>query len=115
MSEKLLVFSTAGSETEATNIAHELVERRLAACVNIVPKIQSVYRWNGEIEESEEFLLLIKTTASSLGRVQAAIRELHSYEVPELIAIPIAAGSDDYLKWIADSVDEASDARIPKP
>jgi periplasmic divalent cation tolerance protein len=104
MTDKLLVLTTTGSEAEAQQIAHALVDRQLAACVNIVPKIQSVYRWEGKVESAEEFLLLIKTGKSRQTEVCAAIRELHSYELPECIAISIEGGSAEYLKWIADSV-----------
>ncbi len=104
MTDKLLVLSTAGSEAEAQKIAHALVDRRLAACVNIVPKIQSVYRWKEEIETAEEFLLIIKTVRGREEQVRATIRELHSYELPECIAIEVDGGSKEYLDWIGDSV-----------
>ena len=104
MTDKLLVLTTAGSESEAGKIAHALVERRLAACVNIVPHIQSVYRWEGKVEQAEEYLLLIKTVKIREEQVRAAIRELHSYELPECIAIEIESGSAEYLKWLSDSV-----------
>jgi periplasmic divalent cation tolerance protein len=104
MTDKLLVLTTAGSEVEAQKIAHALVERRLAACVNIVPKIQSVYRWKESVETAEEFLLVIKTMKSRELSVQSAIRELHSYELPECIAVSIEGGSKEYLNWIAESV-----------
>jgi periplasmic divalent cation tolerance protein len=100
MTSKQIVFSTAGSDEEARKIAHHLVEQRLAACVNIVPQITSIYQWQGKIEEGREWLLLIKTSAEMFGRVQAAIRELHSYELPECIAVDIAEGSPAYLQWI---------------
>jgi periplasmic divalent cation tolerance protein len=105
MTDKLLVLTTAGSESEARKIAQTLVERRLAACVNIVPRIKSVYRWEGKVEEAEEYLLLIKTAKAREEQVRAAIRELHSYELPECIAIPIESGSAEYLKWLSDSVE----------
>jgi periplasmic divalent cation tolerance protein len=104
MTDKLLVLSTSGSEAEAQKIAQELVQRRLAACVNIVPRIQSVYRWEGEVETAEDFLLIIKTTKARSAEVQAAIRELHSYDLPECIVVSIETGSEKYLKWIEDSV-----------
>jgi periplasmic divalent cation tolerance protein len=104
MTDKLLILTTAGSQAEARKIAEGLVERRLAACVNIVPRIQSVYRWEGKLEEAEEFLLLIKTSKPREEQVRAAITELHSYELPECIAISIASGSAEYLKWIGESV-----------
>ena len=104
MTDKLLVLTTSGSEAEARKIAQALVERRLAACVNIVPRIQSVYRWEGKVEQVEEFLLLIKTVKAREEEVRAAICELHSYDVPECIAIPIESGSAEYLKWLSDSV-----------
>jgi periplasmic divalent cation tolerance protein len=102
MTDKRIVLSTVGSEEEARKIARELIERRLAACVNIVPQIESVYRWQGKIESSREWLLLIKTTAEQFEKVRDAIRELHSYDLPECIAIVIEDGSPEYLGWLAD-------------
>src|SRR6266496_5449105 len=104
MTDKRLVLTTAGSEAEARKIARELVDRRMAACVNIVPRIQSVYRWKGEVEESEEYLLLIKTAESKEEELRQAIGELHAYELPECISIAMESGSADYLKWIEDSL-----------
>jgi len=99
-----LVLTTAGSDEQAESIARALVERRLAACVNITP-VCSVYRWNGEVTREGERLLFIKTTEGRLPELRAAIRELHTYEVPEVIALPIAAGDPDYMRWLAESVD----------
>lgn len=104
MTDKVLVLTTAGNGTEAQKIAHELVERQLAACVNIIPRIQSVYRWEGKVETAEEYLLVIKTTESHIPEVQDAIRELHSYDLPECVVISMEGGSAEYLKWIEDSV-----------
>jgi periplasmic divalent cation tolerance protein len=105
MTDKVLVFTTAGSDAEARNIANELVERRLAACVNIVPRIQSVYRWEGKVESAEEFLLMIKTTDARSADIKAALRELHSYDLPECVVISMQDGSAEYLRWIEESVD----------
>jgi len=104
MTDKRIVLSTAGSEDEARKIAHHLVERQLAACVNIVPRIESIYSWQGKVESSAEWLLLIKTTAERFPAVRDAIRELHSYELPECIAISVEDGSAEYLQWIEDSL-----------
>jgi periplasmic divalent cation tolerance protein len=104
MTNKRLVLTTAASAEEARKIAHALVDRRLAACVNIIPKIESIYRWEGKVEESQEYLLLIKTTAQAFPALREAIQELHSYEVPECIALAIEEGSEAYLKWIDASV-----------
>jgi periplasmic divalent cation tolerance protein len=104
MTDTKLVFTTAGSNEEARKIARALVERRLAACVNIVPQVQSIYRWEGKLNEAQEWLLVIKTTARVFGRVRDAIRE-HSYDLPECISTSIEDGSEEYLKWIADSVE----------
>jgi periplasmic divalent cation tolerance protein len=104
MTNKRIVFSTAGSEDEARRIARELVERRLAACVNIIPRIESIYRWQGNVESAQEWLLLIKTSSERFIAVRDAIREMHSYELPECIAIEIEDGIAEYLKWIADAV-----------
>ena len=104
MTDKLLILTTTGSDSEAGKIATALVERRLAACVNIIPKIKSVYRWQYGVESAEEFLLVIKTLKAQEEQVQSAVRELHSYELAECIAIAIESGSAEYLEWIADSV-----------
>ncbi|PYX60515.1 MAG: divalent-cation tolerance protein CutA [Acidobacteria bacterium] len=100
MTDKRIVLSTAGSEQEAHKIAHVLVKRRLAACVNIVPRVQSIYRWKGEIESAQEWLLLIKTRADKFPAVRDAIGELHSYEVPECVVLEIEDGSLPYLQWL---------------
>ncbi|NHC37073.1 divalent-cation tolerance protein CutA [Scytonema millei] len=98
-----VVLVTAGSPQEAEAIATSLVASKLAACVNILP-IQSVYTWQGEINQEQEWQLLIKTDLAQFSNLEAKIRELHSYEVPEIIAIPILAGSQSYLDWISASV-----------
>jgi periplasmic divalent cation tolerance protein len=104
MTGKVLVLTTAASQEEGRKIATTLVERELAACVNIVPRIQSVYRWQGKVESAEEFLLIIKTVKCCEDVVRSAIRELHSYELPECITLSIESGSVEYLKWIEESV-----------
>jgi periplasmic divalent cation tolerance protein len=105
MTNKRLVLTTTSSLEESKKIARELVERRLAACVNIVPKIESVYWWEGKVEEAQEYLLLIKSTAETFPRLRDAIQQLHSYEVPECIALAIEEGSLAYLRWIDESVE----------
>jgi periplasmic divalent cation tolerance protein len=105
MTDKKLVLTAASSSGEARRIARALVERRLAACVNILPQIESVYRWKGKVEEAQEWLLIIKTTAAGFERVRDVIRELHSYELPECVCVSIEDGSPDYLKWIGEAVD----------
>jgi periplasmic divalent cation tolerance protein len=104
MTDKRIVLTTAGSEEEAKKIARALVKARLAACVNIIPQLTSVYRWKDAVEETSEFLLIIKTTASASSQVQKTISEVHSYEVPECICFNIEGGSSKYLQWIEDSV-----------
>src|SRR5258707_4284474 len=104
MTDKRLVLTTCGSLEEARRIAQELIGRRLAACVNIVPQIESVYRWQGEVETSTEWLLIIKTTANAFDKLRDAIGKLHSYDVPECIQITIEDGSAAYLDWITNSV-----------
>src|ERR1700680_4653700 len=104
MTDKRIVLTTAASEEEARKIARHLVERRLAACVNIVPQIESIYRWKDEVEEAREWLLVIKTTAAVFDEVRQAIAETHSYELPECICLTIEDGSRNYLQWIGDSV-----------
>ena len=104
MTDKRIVLTTSGSEEEARKIAQHLVEHHLAACVNIVSRIESIYRWEGKVESNPEWLLLIKTTAEKFPNVRNAIRELHSYDLPECIAIVVEDGSEEYLDWIAGSV-----------
>jgi periplasmic divalent cation tolerance protein len=105
MTDKIVVLVTCGSRKEARKIARALVERRLAACVNeIGAAVTSVYRWKGKLETAKEFLLFIKTTKKRLAALREAIRELHSYELPEIIALPIVEGSRAYLDWIGESV-----------
>jgi periplasmic divalent cation tolerance protein len=103
MTDKQIVLTTAGSQQEARKIANTLVERRLAACVNILPQIESVYRWKGEIDSAIEWLLIIKTRAEKFAAVRDAILELHSYEVPECIVLQIEDGSLPYLQWLDES------------
>src|ERR1700757_5186907 len=103
MTDQRLVLTTAGSREEAGKIAHTLVDRGLAACVNIVP-IESVYRWKGKVEEASECMLLIKTTAGAFDQLRDAIVELHSYDLPECIALVIESGTEKYLEWIQESV-----------
>ena len=105
MTDKKIVLTTAASQDEGRKIARALVERRLAACVNVVTQMESVYRWQGKVEEAQEWLLLIKTTGAGFGAVRDAIKELHSYELPECICVSIEDGSSEYLEWIAESVD----------
>jgi periplasmic divalent cation tolerance protein len=103
--DKLIVLTNCASAKEAQRIARALVERAQAACVNMpAAPVQSIYRWKGKIETAKEFPLLIKTTRAAYAAVEQTIREFHSYEVPEIIAIPISKGSPDYLSWIAGSV-----------
>ena len=104
MTEKRIVLTTAGSQDEARAIGRSLVERGLAACVNIVPAVESIYRWQGNVDSTQEWLLIIKTTQGAFSGVRNAIAELHSYDLPECIMLAIEDGSDDYLKWIADSI-----------
>jgi periplasmic divalent cation tolerance protein len=104
MTDKAIVLTTSGSESEAKKIAQELVERQLAACVNIVPRIQSIYRWEGNVESAEEFLLIIKTMRARTAEVQLLIRDLQSYELPEFVVLSVESGTAEYLKWIEESV-----------
>ena len=104
MTDKRIVLTTAGSQQEAQKIAEALVEQRLAACVNIISGIHSVYRWQGKVEQADEWLLLIKTSESASAPLRDAITKLHSYEVPECIVLSIEDGTPAYLDWIGDSV-----------
>lgn len=104
MTEHLQVLTTIDSEAAAERIAAALVERRLAACVQVVGPISSTYRWQGEVERAREWMCVAKTTAERYPEAEAAIRELHSYEEPEIVATPIVAGSAGYLAWVSESL-----------
>ena len=100
VSERVVAFSTVGKAEDAERIARALVERRLAACVNVVPGVVSVYRWKGEVCRDEELLLVIKTRAERLPALREALVALHPYELPELVALPIESGHPPYLAWL---------------
>jgi periplasmic divalent cation tolerance protein len=105
MTDKRLVLTTAGSSDEARRIAEALIDRKLAACVNIVPKVVSICRWKDKTEESDEWQLWIKTTEGAFERVRDTIKKVHSYELPECLCLAIEDGSEEYLQWIEDSVE----------
>jgi periplasmic divalent cation tolerance protein len=105
----ILVLVTASTEKEAVNIAQALVEREEAACVNVVPMIRSIYRWKGKIWNEAEQLMIIKTTAPALEDVKRTVKELHSYELPEILAVSVDDGEASALAWIASSVKRARD------
>jgi periplasmic divalent cation tolerance protein len=105
MTDKRIVLTTCGSQEEAGKIAQHLVEHRLAACVNVIPQISSLYRWHGKVESAQEWLLLVKTKADKFAQVRDAIQSLHSYELPECVAISIEDGSAAYLAWIEKNVE----------
>ncbi|HTR38106.1 MAG TPA: divalent-cation tolerance protein CutA [Bryobacteraceae bacterium] len=100
MTDKIVVLSTCASPKEAHRVAHALVEKRLAACVNILPGARSVYHWKDAVEDEEEVLLVIKTSRELFDRLRSEIERLHTYELPEVIALPIVDGSQGYLTWL---------------
>lgn len=100
-----IVLVTCGSAGEARKIANAVVNKRLAACVNILSQtIQSIYRWKGRVESAKEVLIVIKTTRKSLAQLERQVKRLHSYDVPEFVAVPIVSGSREYLAWLEQSV-----------
>ncbi len=100
MTNKIVVLSTASSAGEAEKIARKLVEERLAACVNLVPGMRSFYRWKGTVEDSPECLLIIKSSRDRFEALGTALEKMHSYEVPEVIALPVVDGARNYLNWM---------------
>ena len=112
MTDKIVVISTCESEEEARRLARVLVEAQLAACVNIVAGLRSVYRWKGGVEEADELLLVIKTSRALFEEVRSTLERLHAYEVPEVIALPIVDGSGRYLEWLSNSL--KPDAGLPR-
>lgn len=105
MNEYIVVLITAPKEEDAVNIAKELVESRLAACANIIKNVRSIYRWEGKIEDDSEVLMIVKTKKSLFDKLMKRVKKLHSYSVPEIIALPITAGSEDYLNWLGDETE----------
>jgi periplasmic divalent cation tolerance protein len=104
VSHEIIVLVTTPNSDEANLIANALVAEQLAACVNIVPLIESIYRWEGEVKRDSEALMIIKTTNDRYAQVERSVKELHSYTTPEVIALGIERGSKEYLKWLRDSV-----------
>lgn len=100
--DEIVVFITTSKEDEATKIARALVEARLAGCVNIIKDIRSIYSWQGKIEDEPEVLMVVKTEKTLFDPLMKKVKELHSYTVPEIIAMPIVEGSEDYLKWLKE-------------
>ena len=105
MTDFQIVLSTCTDREQAERIAHRLVEQHLAACVNILPGVQSIYRWQGIVESANEVMLIIKTKAAHSDQVRATIGSLHSYEVPEFLVLPISGGSEAYMAWLETSLD----------
>jgi len=104
MSDYIIAVTTVGDEGAAANLARELLGRRVVACVQIVSKVRSLYRWKGRIEDEAECILLMKTREDRYAALAAAVAELHSYDVPELITLPIERGSAAYLSWLDENV-----------
>lgn len=110
MTDKILVLSTCASPEEAEKIARAVVEKKLAACVNILPAVRSIYRWKNAIEDDQETLLLIKSSRALFNELRSEIERLHSYEVPEAIAMPIVDGLERYLEWMAGALKDEQDS-----
>lgn len=106
MTDALVVLTTTETEADAERLARLLVEAELAACVQVLPRMSSIYRWQGKVEQAGETLLLIKTTCGAYARLETTIKQHHSYETPEIIALPVEAGSAEYLNWLAASVQQ---------
>lgn len=105
MTEYIIVFITASNEEEAAGISHTLVGERLAACVNIIRSVRSIYRWQGRVEDEQEVLMIVKTKKSLFERLQARVKELHSYAVPEIVGLPLVEGSKEYLDWLGQETE----------
>lgn len=104
MSEARMILTTVARKEQAEALAEQLLEQRMAACVNITGPMRSIYRWQGQIEHAEEYLLIIKTTAERAAQLQALLKNLHPYDLPEFVEIEIPRGSKEYLDWLAASV-----------
>ncbi len=108
MSDALVVLTTVEIQDDGERLARTLVEGELAACVQVLPTMVSIYRWQGSVERANESLLLIKTTRAAYPMLEAAIKRNHPYQTPEIIALPVEAGSDDYLNWLAGRIKSGS-------
>jgi periplasmic divalent cation tolerance protein len=106
MSEYIVILVTASSEKEAETIAEDLVRSRLVACANLIKGIRSIYRWEGNVQKDDEVLLVMKGRSSGFGRIEKRVRELHSYDVPEVVALPVLKGSPPYLEWLSAETEE---------
>lgn len=110
MTDKIVVLVTCESAKQARTIARALVEQRLAACGNVVEApVRSIYRWKGKVESATEFLLILKSSRRRFGALESAVRRMHTYDVPEIIALPVMEGSRGYLEWISESVRAAKE------
>jgi periplasmic divalent cation tolerance protein len=111
MTDKIVVLSSCGAEEEAARVAKHLLEKKLAACVSVLPGARSLYWWQGAIEDSTEWLLVIKSTRACFARLSEELRSVHSYKVPEILALPVVDGSQDYLEWMDREIDLPSGAK----
>ena len=109
MTNKIVVLATCANEKEAEKLARALLEDRVAACVSVIPRMRSFYHWKGEIDSSQEFLLLVKTSRDLFPALRTQIEKLHPYELPEVVALPVVAGSDNYLTWLQANLRGASE------
>jgi periplasmic divalent cation tolerance protein len=103
MPNAVVVFATCSSRDEAERIAAAAVHEKLAACVQVLPPVRSIYRWQGEVKIEEEYLMLFKTTADKFSALESRITGLHCYETPEILAVPVSAGAEKYLSWLSES------------
>jgi len=115
MTDKVVVLVTCSNADEASRLARELVRKRLAACVNISPPVRSIYRWQGKLEDDHEILLVIKTARPLFDRVRRTVERLHSYQVPEIVCLPIIDGAPNYLNWLSAAVSAPATEERPKP
>lgn len=110
-SDAIVVFMTAASGEEATRLAEMLVGASLAACVQILPPLESVYRWKGQVQHDTEVLILAKTTKARFAELEREVRRMHSYEIPEIVAVPATAVSQPYLRWLMETIESSPEAK----
>lgn len=110
-SQALVVFVTASGDEEAERLARTLLDQHLIACANVIPHLFSLFRWENQVQSAEESLLILKTTSEALPQLTEVVKQHHSYQAPEIIALPIVGGSSDYLSWLAAEVQPHTDAR----